>query len=508
MFGMSAQVVAALSVQLFHWIVSLGGGMRVTLAQLPGVSVSVWPTSAVPATEGGEVLIGPAACAPAGSTIAPALVTNATSAAFVKCRNLLRKASSRPLPAARLAHRLNACDVGFRKHARARIIRLVRRLRSNRIGLRPRSDVGGNPPTPVPEPNEGEAIYDLGLLLEEQGDLAGAERAYRRADAAGHAGAACKLGAMFEARSEFTQAEAAFARADERGDASGAFHRGRLLEKAGATDPAEAAYRRADERGHPAAGGNLGILLERRGQRAEARAAYEHADRRGDANSALNLGILLEDLGDRAGARAAYRRARRRGVPRAALPESRSRRRRLALAATLAIAALAALGAGIAGLYSAHTRGKGPQVAARSPNPAPSVAATATTPTIPSRTPPQRKRVTAHRATRHAVRPLSTARSRAPSSAVVGTTVSAPAPLAPPHVPPPPTAGSGGGPSQSSGGGPAVTGGGSVGTGGVSLAQRGGGGTTSQSSGGVRHTTPATASNQPSGTGTVSGGDG
>jgi hypothetical protein len=344
----------------------------------------------------------------------------------------------------------------------------------------------------VPELGEAEALYELGLLLEAQGDLAGAEKAYRRADDAGHTRAACKLGALLEERSARSEAEAAYARADQRGDANGAFNLGRLLEQAGATDRAEAAYRRADERGHPAAGGNLGILLERRGERTEARAAYEQADRRGDANSALNLGILLEDLGDRAGARAAYRRARRRGVPRAALPPSSSRRRRLATA--LAIGAAGALGAGIAGLELTHTpRPKRPEAAARIPNPAPSVTpGTTISPLHPTTSAVHRKPVVAHPATRHAVRHPAAAPSHASVPVAIGSTVA-------PRTHPTPLARSGG-LRQSSSGAPAIIGAGSVGTGSTSLARSGGGDT--------HHPTPSTGSHPSGGTGTVSGGDG
>jgi hypothetical protein len=251
-----------------------------------------------------------------------------------------------------------------------------------------------------------------------------------------------------------------------------------VLDKAGATDRAEAAYRRADERGHRAAEGRLGMLLERRGERTEARAAYERPDRRGDAISALNLGILLEDLGDRGGARAAYRRARRRGVPRAALPASRSRRRRLALAATLAIAAL---GAGIAGLELTNTRRSGQVAAARTPGAAPSVAGATTAQRLRSPPSQQSRRLAAHRMKRHAVRHRSATRSQVPAPAARRTTVSAST-----HVALPPIAGTGGGPNRSS-----------------SASH-----TSSPGGGGIPHTTHSTGSNQPGGTGTVSGGVG
>jgi peptidoglycan hydrolase-like protein with peptidoglycan-binding domain len=96
------------------------------------------------------------------------------------------------------------------------------------------------------------------------------------------------------------------------GDAA-AFNLGLLLEERGDLAGAEAAYRRADQRGHGAAASNLGVLLEERGAPAEAEAAYRRADQRGDATAAFNLGVLLEERGDPAGAEAAYRRADQRG---------------------------------------------------------------------------------------------------------------------------------------------------------------------------------------------------
>src|SRR5205823_9185022 len=116
------------------------------------------------------------------------------------------------------------CEADFRKDLLALIIRFVRRLRSNRIRFGRRSAAAGDVATPAPELGDAEALYELGLLLEEQHDLAGAEKAYRRADDAGHTLAACKLGVLLEGRSERAQAEAAYARADHRGDAAGAFN--------------------------------------------------------------------------------------------------------------------------------------------------------------------------------------------------------------------------------------------------------------------------------------------
>lgn len=154
-----------------------------------------------------------------------------------------------------------------------------------------------------------ENAFNLGVLLEEQGDLAGAEAAYRAADEQGYPPAASNLGVLLEGRGDPAGAEAAYRRADERGEANGAFNLGVLLEEQHDVAGAEAAYSRADQRGHAAAASNLGVLLEGRGDRFGAEAAYRRADQRGEPNGAFNLGVLLEEQGDLAGAEPAYRRA-------------------------------------------------------------------------------------------------------------------------------------------------------------------------------------------------------
>jgi peptidoglycan hydrolase-like protein with peptidoglycan-binding domain/tetratricopeptide (TPR) repeat protein len=153
----------------------------------------------------------------------------------------------------------------------------------------------------------------LGLRLEERGDVAAAELAYRDADQRGDPVAASDLGVLLERRGDMAGAEAAYRRSDARGNANGAFNLAGLL-----LAEAKAAYRRADERGDGAAASNLGVLLERDGDLPAAEAAYRRADSRGDATGAFNLGGLLAEWGDLEGAAAAYHRADQRGDPGAA----------------------------------------------------------------------------------------------------------------------------------------------------------------------------------------------
>lgn len=176
---------------------------------------------------------------------------------------------------------------------------------------------GGRIPEPPVAATNGHAYADeafrLGVLLEDQSDLAAAERAYVEADRHGHAKAALNLGVLLERRGDEADAETAYRRADERGDPNGAFNLAMLLEDRNDLTGAEAAYRRAAGQGHAAAASNLGVLLERRHDLDGAETAYRRADERGEPNGAFNLGVLLEKRGDLTGAEAAYRRANQRG---------------------------------------------------------------------------------------------------------------------------------------------------------------------------------------------------
>ena len=89
-----------------------------------------------------------------------------------------------------------------------------------------------------------------------------------------------------------------YRRADQREDAVGAFHVAQLLEQRGDLAGAEAAFARADRRGHAGAASDYGVLLGERGDLAGAEAAFRRADERGDSAGAFNLGVVLEAKGD------------------------------------------------------------------------------------------------------------------------------------------------------------------------------------------------------------------
>ena len=159
------------------------------------------------------------------------------------------------------------------------------------------------------------AAFNLGLLLAEEGDRLAAKEALGRAVERGHPGAGFDLGVLQLEEGDHTTAEALFRHADERGNAAAACNLGVLLEQRGDLDGAREAYQRADERGHGVGTCNLAALLEQRGDLEGAREAYQRADERGDALAAYHLGLLLEDAGNLVGAKEAYRRADQRGNP-------------------------------------------------------------------------------------------------------------------------------------------------------------------------------------------------
>ena len=159
----------------------------------------------------------------------------------------------------------------------------------------------------------GAAAFSRGLKLARDGDLVGAEDAFRQSDERGNGGAACNLGVLLERRGDLAGARQAYERADERGDAAGSYNLGALLEEEGDVLGAWDAYQRADERGNPESAFRLGLLLEREGDRVRAKDAYRRADQRGNPAGACGLGLLLIQEGDRAGALKALRRAGERG---------------------------------------------------------------------------------------------------------------------------------------------------------------------------------------------------
>ncbi len=156
------------------------------------------------------------------------------------------------------------------------------------------------------------AAVNLGVLLEEQGDVEGARAAFQRAIDSGHADvaprAAVNLGILLEEQGDVEGARAAFQRA---------IVIGLLLKEQGDVEGAKAAFQRAIDSGHadvaPRAAVNLGLLLKEQGDVEGAKAAFQRAIDSGHADvaprAAVNLGLLLLEQGNVEGAVAAFQRA-------------------------------------------------------------------------------------------------------------------------------------------------------------------------------------------------------
>jgi tetratricopeptide (TPR) repeat protein len=161
------------------------------------------------------------------------------------------------------------------------------------------------------------AAFNLGVLREDRGDAAGAERAYQLAIDSGHADQAPKaadnLGVLREGRGDFAGAERAFQLAIDSGhvdqDPKAAINLGVLREGRGDLACAERAYQLAIDSGHadkaPQAVVNLGVLRHGREDYAGAEWVFQLAIDCGHADmapkAAVNLGVLREGRGDIAG---------------------------------------------------------------------------------------------------------------------------------------------------------------------------------------------------------------
>jgi len=212
---------------------------------------------------------------------------------------------------------------------------------------RPRAEPGrGRSPAPPAAASDAEerefrrlddqgdpgGAFNLGVVLHQRGDVAGAEAAYERAEQRGDPDAAFNLGILVYETGDIEAAEVAWRRSAQRGHVRAAAN---LLfmsrQRRGAeSDPAirsaaprlaeseEHSYRRADASGAATRAFNLGVTLHHQGDVAGAAAAYERAEQRGDPDAAFNLGVLLYEAGDLHGAEAAWRRSAGQGHARAA----------------------------------------------------------------------------------------------------------------------------------------------------------------------------------------------
>jgi TPR repeat protein len=121
------------------------------------------------------------------------------------------------------------------------------------------------------------AEYNLGLLLQERGELAEAEGWLRKAAAAGQHDAEDILGLLLQQQGKLAEAEGWYRRAAAADDHIAEDNLGLLLQRQGKLAEAEGWYRRAAAAGNPLAERNLGALLQQRGELAEAEGWYRKA---------------------------------------------------------------------------------------------------------------------------------------------------------------------------------------------------------------------------------------
>ncbi|MFG2143271.1 tetratricopeptide repeat protein [Streptomyces sp. NPDC048696] len=167
--------------------------------------------------------------------------------------------------------------------------------------------------TAAAEAGSGQAAFMAGKLLHDRGDLAGAERWYRRAVEHRVAVAFNNLGMVALQRGDTEQAERWYRQAMDEGDWAAAVGLGALAAGRGDTGQAETLWKLALDNGQPNAAQNLAILLRRQGRTAEAEQLWARAAEAGNAEAAVHLGFLRHEAGDLAGAERWWRRSAEQG---------------------------------------------------------------------------------------------------------------------------------------------------------------------------------------------------
>lgn len=150
--------------------------------------------------------------------------------------------------------------------------------------------------------------YQEGLRLREAGDAEAAEAAFRRGDLTGDSECANEYGRICAQRGEMAEAERAFRRAADRNSPVGWSNLSLvLLDEHDDAPGAIAALERSQELGYVPASFNLGCLLRERGDLPGAERAWSRGAAAGDGQAAFNLGLLRKQDGDVGGAVEAWR---------------------------------------------------------------------------------------------------------------------------------------------------------------------------------------------------------
>ncbi len=154
-----------------------------------------------------------------------------------------------------------------------------------------------------------DAMSNLGLLLNDQGEPDEAEWWCRRAAGAGGTDAMSNLGLLLNDEGETDEAEWWWRKAADAGETGAISNLGALLYERGEVEEAERWCRRAADAGDTVAMSNLAGLLFRRGKVDEAERWCRSAVDAGLTGAMLNLGFLLKDRGETGEAEQWWRKA-------------------------------------------------------------------------------------------------------------------------------------------------------------------------------------------------------
>jgi len=157
----------------------------------------------------------------------------------------------------------------------------------------------------------GRALNILGAEAHARGDLAEAKRLFSLAIAADppEAWAMFNLGVLANQDGDNDLAMHFFEQAGASGHMDGAHNRAQMAEQQHDMETARSWWERAAELGHKDAAYNLGILANREGDTAKARTWFERSAELGHPNGMNNLGVALSAEGEHARAIELYKRA-------------------------------------------------------------------------------------------------------------------------------------------------------------------------------------------------------
>jgi TPR repeat protein len=143
------------------------------------------------------------------------------------------------------------------------------------------------------ELGSAEGAYRLGVLFYNKGLIQSSSDALRRALDRGHPEAAAAMTAAFT-DPQVSGSEEDVRRGDQAGRGVSSFELGVILNERGDLAGAEAAYRRAIDRGHVAAATNLGLLLFQQNDISGAKAALRSAEAGGDGLASEKLQLIAQ----------------------------------------------------------------------------------------------------------------------------------------------------------------------------------------------------------------------